>query len=348
MIKIILIISALLVAGIVIGGQLMPTKLSVERSTVIGASKLAVFEAVSNLDNFNKFSPWHDIDPNTRYEYSDKRSGVGATMKWFSEHKDVGNGKQRVTKVIGAERIEMELEFDSWDGVSSSWYDIAEVANGTQVTWGYSGDVSKPFFIRFLSPMIKGQLETAYDNGLSNLKALLENKSGGLAPPTPAKPMVPPVITHETVQAQTIVYTRGRSSFASNDIAQNLAKAYQQVMTFINTHSITTAGMPLALDTSESNPPALYVFEAGIPVADDTPEFLANETIGIKKTYAGQVIKAIHTGPYTQLPKVYEAVDAFIGENQISTSGPSWEHYVSDPGHVAEDELITHIFVPVN
>jgi len=344
--KLFIVLTALIVV-LVIAGQFLDTELKVERSTSISASKLAVFGTLSNLEKFNTFSPWHELDPNTQYTYGDLRSGVGASMKWVSDNPDVGTGEQRIVNIIGAERVELELEFDGWDGISKSWYQLDDVPNGTQVTWGYSGDVSKPFFIRFLAPMIQGQLETQYDEGLAKLKRLHESKPQGMSPIAVRSKANPPDISREHVDAQTIVFTQGSSSFETGDIANNLSTAYQNLMRFVNINAITVTGNPLALDTEKSKPPTQYVFEAALPVAADTPTFLTTDTIGVKQTYAGSVIKAIHTGSYQHLANSYASIEAYIKQEQLTKIGPRWEHYISDPGSVAEEDLITHIYVPI-
>ncbi len=167
------IVAGLIVAVFVVS-LFMPTTLEVERSAVVNAPRAEVFQTLTDMREFNRFSPWHGIDPDAKYTYEGPQSGVGAKMSWESEHPQVGNGWMRIADTNGMDKIDIALGFDGFEGQSQSWYLLREVDGGTEVTWGYAGDLSKPYFVRLLGPMIKGQLTGMYDEGLARLKRAME------------------------------------------------------------------------------------------------------------------------------------------------------------------------------
>ena len=71
-----------------LGGYLLPATGEVERSVTIEAPAAAVYDVVSDLQQFNDWSPWANIDPDTRFEIVG--SGVGSSMSWESEDRPVG------------------------------------------------------------------------------------------------------------------------------------------------------------------------------------------------------------------------------------------------------------------
>lgn len=168
------IVAGLLIA-ILIVSLFMPTTLEVERTTTVNAPRADVFSTLTDLREFNRFSPWHGIDPDAKYTYKGPQTGIGATMSWQSEDPKVGNGWMRIADTSGMDKIDVDLGFDGFEGKSQSWYILRDVDGGTEVTWGYAGDISKPYFVRLLGPVIKSQLTGMYDDGLARLKSALES-----------------------------------------------------------------------------------------------------------------------------------------------------------------------------
>ncbi len=46
----------------------------------------------------------------------------------------------------------------------------------------------------------------------------------------------------------------------------------------------------------------------------------------------GEVVLAVHTGPYERLPESYVAIEHWLEANNLQRAGPHWESYVTDPG----------------
>jgi hypothetical protein len=89
----------------------LPSKVYVERSIVINAPVENVFEQVNTLKNWEKWSPWHEIDPNMGLKYEGPESGTGAQYSWTSEHKNVGNGRLVITNSAPYDSIVSEMYF---------------------------------------------------------------------------------------------------------------------------------------------------------------------------------------------------------------------------------------------
>ena len=71
---------------------LLPGKVHVERSIAIAAPAEKIFPLINSPRRFNEWSPWAQIDPDMKITFSGPESGVGATMEWQSENRNVGAG----------------------------------------------------------------------------------------------------------------------------------------------------------------------------------------------------------------------------------------------------------------
>ncbi len=148
------------------------------------------------------------------------------------------------------------------------------------------------------------------------------------------------------VPSTTIAYATGNSSTDPTEISAALAATYGRVLGFVSTNGLQLAGQPLAITNYWDD--RGWGFDAGIPVSG-TPTRGAgpDSPVRMGETYGGRVVRAVHVGTYEDLANTYEKVDAFIVAHQLERNGRPWDVFVSDPGNVPEDELVTEVFYPV-
>ncbi|NIV21289.1 MAG: hypothetical protein GWN54_12040 [Gammaproteobacteria bacterium] len=61
----------------------------------------------------------------------------------------------------------------------------------------------------------------------------------------------------------------------------------------------------------------------------------------------GPVVRIVHVGPYTTTGESYGLLEAYMAAHGVTQGALSWEHYISDPGVIPADELVTHIYYQV-
>lgn len=84
------------------------------------------------------------------------------------------------------------------------------------------------------------------------------------------------------------------------------------------------------------------------PIAGDVPSSDPDEQgVGVKRLEALQVASAMHRGPFDQVRKTYQALVAWITENDYQIAGPCEEVYLSDASQVPPEQLLTEIRFPV-
>ncbi|MDX5347212.1 MAG: SRPBCC family protein [Hymenobacteraceae bacterium] len=174
--KIGLSILALLVVLVAVGFML-PAKVHVERSLVIKAKAEPVFHQINNLKNWEKWSPWHQMDPEMQLIYAGPEAGIGAKYSWTSNHERVGNGALTIKESVPFQKIITEMDFME-NGVASSAYIFEETPEGTKVTWTMDSDMGYNLVSRYFGLMLDSFLGPDFEQGLQSLKNLTENQSG--------------------------------------------------------------------------------------------------------------------------------------------------------------------------
>ncbi|MEQ9593473.1 MAG: SRPBCC family protein [Cyclobacteriaceae bacterium] len=176
-------IAALIVGSIIgliiIALPFMSPKTHMERSIIVEAEPSVVFNLANNYKNFNQWSPWAAIDPDTKYQYQGPESGPGCRMSWESDNDNVGAGEQWIIETEENRYVKNGLKFGGFDGEYTSELIIEPVSEGTKLTWTYNGDVSgtgmmNVAFGKFFGMFMDSMLGPFYESGLASLKSLAE------------------------------------------------------------------------------------------------------------------------------------------------------------------------------
>ncbi|MFV8442608.1 SRPBCC family protein [Flavobacterium sp. LB2P44] len=173
--KILATIIALVVLALIIA--LFLTKdFAVEREITINQPKDSVFNYVKYLKNQDNFSVWSTKDPAMKKTFTGTDGTVGAIVGWDSTDKNVGVGEQEIKKIVEGERIDFELRFkvpiESTDYAFMTTRTITP--NQTKVKWGFYGNMPYPMNLMLPFMNMEEMLGKDLQDGLNNLKAVLE------------------------------------------------------------------------------------------------------------------------------------------------------------------------------
>ncbi|MEL6519802.1 MAG: SRPBCC family protein [Pseudomonadota bacterium] len=155
------------------GGYLLPREVTVARSIEINAAPEEVFPHVNSLKAMEAWSPWLSRDPDVKLTYNDVEQGSGATMEWASEQPDVGSGRQEITASTPNESVETALDFGEM-GLAKAQFLLAPADGATTVTWTLETDMGGGPVGRWMGLMMDGWVGADYEQGLENLKTLVE------------------------------------------------------------------------------------------------------------------------------------------------------------------------------
>lgn len=317
---------------VVVIGFFLPSKVKMERSIEINRGEGTIFQVVNSLNNFNKWSPWFGKDTNAQYVLSGSSAGVGSKLAWQG-NKNVGTGSNEIIESLQNESIKMRMFFGKDDQPAYATISLMPIGESTKVTWVFENDFGYNVFFRYFGLVLEDMIAPDYEKGLKNLKAYVESL---------------PLYDYSAVSTITAtmerVYTIESKVDSKQEIGSAIGSAYAKIMAFISSNNINMTGSPkiITLDYSDNR----FHFKAAIPVDNNDITDENNQIIG-EQMYAGKAVKMIHKGSYQNFEQSYNVLFAYLSQNQLEKNGNPWEDFVTDPGEVEEEDLITHLYQPI-
>ena len=165
-----------LIVLVLIRAAFVGNDLLIEKHITIARSTHDVFDYVKLLRNHRYFNKWTMTDPNVQITYTGNDGEPGFSSYWTSSMKNVGEGTQRISSVIGNSRIDYSLEFVKPFKDTAGSYMLLEPASNASCTikWGFTGKrnfMQKIMHVLFnLEKMLGNDLQIS----LENLKLILE------------------------------------------------------------------------------------------------------------------------------------------------------------------------------
>lgn len=174
MLKIILIVVVVAIAGVLLYATTQPDICRVSRSIVVQATPEQVFPLINDMPRFNTWNPFNKKDPNIKGTYSGPAAGPGAKYT-FQGNNEVGSGDIEITESAAPSRVVMALNMTApMKANNKITFTIQPEGGATRVTWGMEGEA--PYFAKVIhvfvnmDKMVGGEFE----KGLASLKALSE------------------------------------------------------------------------------------------------------------------------------------------------------------------------------
>ncbi|MEQ1439928.1 SRPBCC family protein [Fontimonas sp. SYSU GA230001] len=337
LLKWLLIAIVVLIVGAVAVGLVLPDQAHVERSIVIDAKPATVFTVLNGFKQFNKWSPWAALDPRTTYTVEGPLVGPGAKQSWRSEDPSVGAGSQEILEAVPFERIVVKLVFEGFDSDNLAVYTLRPEGEGTRITWSYDSTFKGDLLARYFGLMLDRMLGPDYERGLAELKTLVEN-----LPRDDLSAIRAEVLR---VQAQPIVYVSAAAPI--DEAAGLLNAAYAKLSAHLAAHGLKQVAPPIAITRAFNEETRNWRFDAALMVDRDDPPGAPESGIQSGRSYAGDILRVTHVGPYATMETTYGALTAWRTVAGFEDNGDSWEEYVSDPGTTPAAERITRINWPI-
>lgn len=323
-------------ALIVIGSFILPSEMKMDRTATINASPEKTFKLVNTMKEWEKWSPWHTIDPNMKITYEGPESGQGAAYRWNSENPNAGVGRLELIEVIDNQFIKARMDFEGM-GSSNSTFNFEKVPDGVKVTWGfYSNGEGMPFLFKILSPYFNlfmgDMLAKDFDRGLHRLDSVVKT--------------IPDEVNY-TYNIDEVPF--GPVIGLTKDIKCSMAEfsvAFKKVMEELSAHmeaeGIQIAGSRFAIYNKWGDE---IEFTAGFQVASkgkDKGDFKFMEYPVMNTVHAG------FYGAYEATIHGHNAIESYLKENKKEVIGGPWEVYVTDPSSVTDpSQILTEIYYPV-
>lgn len=171
-----------LIAGVVLllimlAGFFLPAEFSAKRSAKIEAPEEVVFDSLRRITTWPKWHPWLEgAEDDDLISFGDTLKGKGAVVYKSREQSDMS--KVRILDVAPV-RKEMEVRVQVAGQVTlTSTIHLQRKNNGTMIEWQDRGEVGINPIQRYIALAMPALLGKTIDQGLTNLKALMEKGAG--------------------------------------------------------------------------------------------------------------------------------------------------------------------------
>lgn len=141
-------------------------------SRVIAAPPAQVHALINDFRNWQKWSPWEDLDPQMERLYRGAEAGLGAEYEW-SGNKKAGAGSMQIVEST-PERIRVQLRFTRpFKSENASIFDVITTTSGdTDVRWTMTGEQGRLQAAAFKLFRMEKQVLKDFDRGLGRLAAV--------------------------------------------------------------------------------------------------------------------------------------------------------------------------------
>lgn len=174
MLKMIAIVVAVLVAGVLLFAATRPDSFRVQRQTIVKAPAEKILPLITNLRGWPAWSPYEKKDPAMKRTFGGTESGKGATYAWDG-NKEVGSGSMEITDVTPPTQVKIKLDFlKPMEGHSLATFTLEPKGDSTIVEWAMDGP--QPFISKVMCLFLNmdKMIGTDFEVGLASLKGLAE------------------------------------------------------------------------------------------------------------------------------------------------------------------------------
>ena len=151
----------------------MGKTLRVQRSAVIPAAPERIFAFLDDFRQWERWSPWEELDPHMAHTYSGPERGVGAVHAWKGNRK-AGEGRMEIVDADPPHRLDMNLTFvKPFKSENTTRFTLAEQApDATHVTWSMDSPMSIMMRIFDVVMNMDKRIGGDFEKGLAKLSSL--------------------------------------------------------------------------------------------------------------------------------------------------------------------------------
>lgn len=292
-----------------------------------------IYKNINNFKNWENWGPWYEMDSTIVASFPEKTSGVGASYSWTGKE---GNGSMKTISVIENKELIQQIDF-GYDSTPEVYWNLTEVKNGTEVSWGMRGKSSfgeKIYWL--LNGGITKNLLPMYFRGLE----LLEQE------------LIKEMDAHSISYKNEVDYGGGyylykTVSCRNEETSEYLYKILPEIVSYMKEHTIKASGKPFTLNHQVDLINNTVMFSVCIPVKE---RIITEGTILTGFLEPQKTFKSVFKGNYKFLPTVWPSIYKTIQEKGYTPvqKGFSFEIYTVSPEDTENPaEWLTEIYVPI-
>ncbi|HYW94449.1 MAG TPA: GyrI-like domain-containing protein [Bacteroidales bacterium] len=314
-IKWFLIIIVSLIAALLVVAAFLPKEMKISAETDINLPRTKVFRDVVSFTDRSFWDPWISIDSTAETSVDFEDMYAGTRFSWTG--KVVGTGEITVDSTDFGNYISSTIRFGGQKTPAKVTWRFKGDNQTTHVIWTFQSSARYPLG-RYALLFLKKQIKKRYTRGLENLSKRLDQKD----------------ISLSSLSGFTIVNRPEMSAMiasASGDMKQVTAQfdsLFASITRVVSGQSLEVTGPPFSYFFDLKQDTGNVTVYCGLPVRK-TGQPAANVSAITFPSF--RAVKAIHTGPYDELPESYRKMMAYITKNHLKATGEAWEFYLTDP-----------------
>lgn len=178
MLKTILIVVAVLIAGLLAYAATRPDSFRVQRSAILNAPPDRIAPLISDFHHWEAWSPWEKLDPAMQKTYSGAPAGKGAVYEWSGNSK-AGAGRMEILDASPA-KVSIKLDFiKPFEGHNLTDFTLDPqpgFPSATRVNWDMHGP--SPYLSKLMGIFMNMDrlIGNDFEQGLANLKTVAEKQ----------------------------------------------------------------------------------------------------------------------------------------------------------------------------
>ena len=150
----------------------------VERAATIDAPPARIYDQIADFHNWISWSPWEDVDPDLKREYSGAEAGTGAVYAWSGNRK-AGQGRMEITDATAPSRVQIDLVFEKpFKARNDTIFTIQPEGLGSRVTWTMTGEKTFMTKVMGIFTSMDKMIGPDFEKGLTRLRATTETPAG--------------------------------------------------------------------------------------------------------------------------------------------------------------------------
>lgn len=306
----ILYVLLILVIIVLVAGIFLPKEAHISSSIEINAPDEIVFDQINDLENWEAWSPWKQMDTTMKISYGSQTVGEGASYSWTSIKS--GDGNMTITESVPLNKIGIELDFGE-QGKADSYWILEQKDNLTNLTWSFDNE-DLSYMDRYFMVIFRKTMINSFNQGLNGIKEIAEDLR--LSRISEIK-----VVNLEKQPVMAII-----DSCKLEEMETRMDEMFNGVVGYLERRKMQTTGPPLAIYYTW-NPDGISTFACGFPIEKRTWGYKEFTVIDLPE---GEAATVIHWGKYDS-PKPYLAMDKFLAEKGKSAEDYIWEVYLNDP-----------------
>lgn len=304
-------------------------KMQIVKKRHINAPVSKVYDIVSDMSSWSKWSPWLIMDPDATVEVAEDNQ----SYSW--EGNRVGSGHMAISNQTENESVDYDLTFiKPWKSTAKVRFETKAHEGGTEVSWHM--DSSLPWFMFWMKKMMVAFVGQDYDRGLNLLKDYAEDG-----------------------QIHSKINWLGESQFPGCDfigikrtctideMGAVMKDDFERLMVFAKDVYGADITKSFSMYHKFDFVKNMAKYTAGIPVVKipaDLPSDLMSSKIPATKIYTLE-----HVGPYAHLGNAWTTIYTMHRNKEIKANKGihPFETYGNSPADTDPKDLITHINFPI-